>query len=130
MLLLAWTIGFIIYFRKRSNRRKQKNAAIAAGLPPPELKTRPGIERVVIPPDPVTFFNQRRPEYETAPAAGKDSFGKEIRVGHVRRNDDPTGPGEKSGIREGAEDEKPILSTLPDLPNISPPKRYRTRGKQ
>jgi hypothetical protein len=84
------------------------------------------MEKVVIPPDPATIFNQRRPGYETA--AGKAKFeGLEIGVGRDRRNGDPTGFGEHSGVRQGAEDERPLLSTLPDLPHLSPPKRYRTK---
>lgn len=67
VLLLAWIIGFSIYFRKRYVRKKLKRAAAAIGLPPPpELKSRPETEKVVIPPDPAVLLGQRAPGHAFA----------------------------------------------------------------
>ncbi|KAJ3566520.1 hypothetical protein NP233_g6952 [Leucocoprinus birnbaumii] len=63
VLLLAWIIGFSLYFRKRYVRKKLKRAAAAIGRPPPELKSRPETEKVVIPPDPAVLLGQRAPGY-------------------------------------------------------------------
>jgi len=63
LVVIAWLIGFTIYFRKRYHRKKRKRAAIAAGVPPPEVKSRPQQEKVVIPPDPAVYLGQREPGY-------------------------------------------------------------------
>lgn len=61
LLLLAWIIGFAVYYRKRQ-RRKQRNRLIAAGeMAPRERDVRPPAEKVVIPPDPAVLLGQRRP---------------------------------------------------------------------
>lgn len=54
-------------------------------------------------------------------------LGKKYTWGTFIEMGEPTGPGEYSGVHEEVEDERPLLSTLPELPNIRPPKRYRTR---
>lgn len=58
---LAWIIGFVVYFRKRYNR-KQRNRLVAAGkaTPRPKDLTEPE-EKIVIPPDPAVLLGQRKP---------------------------------------------------------------------
>lgn len=61
LLLIAWIIGFAVYFKKRY-RRKERNRLIAAGeMAPREKDVRPPAEKVVIPPDPAVLLGQRRP---------------------------------------------------------------------
>ncbi|KAJ2917777.1 hypothetical protein MD484_g2624, partial [Candolleomyces efflorescens] len=64
VLLIAWIVGFVIYFRKRANRKKRKRMA-EEGLcePPPEKvnPTRSSSERIVIPPDPAVILGYAKP---------------------------------------------------------------------
>lgn len=61
LMVLAWVIGFAIYFRKRYNRKK-RNRLIAEGKAVPREKDlQPLQEKVVIPPDPAVLLGQRKP---------------------------------------------------------------------
>ncbi|KDR75162.1 hypothetical protein GALMADRAFT_45042, partial [Galerina marginata CBS 339.88] len=61
VMLLAWIIGFGIYFRKRYNR-KQRNRLIAEGKAAPREKDLEAPkEKVIIPPDPAVLLGQRKP---------------------------------------------------------------------
>jgi hypothetical protein len=61
VMLIAWIIGFGIYFRKRYNR-KQRNRLIAEGKAAPRKKDLEiAREKVVIPPDPAILLGQRKP---------------------------------------------------------------------
>lgn len=60
-MFLAWTIGFIIYFRKRYKRR-ERHRLIAAGKATPkqsDLDIPP--ENVFIPPDPAVLLGHCKP---------------------------------------------------------------------
>ncbi|KAF9529231.1 hypothetical protein CPB83DRAFT_812532 [Crepidotus variabilis] len=61
IMLLAWIIGFSVYFRKRYNRKK-RNRLIAQGKAQPREKDLKMLqEKVVIPPDPAVLLGQRQP---------------------------------------------------------------------
>jgi len=61
LMLLAWVIGFGIYFRKRYNR-KQRNRLIAEGKAAPREKDlEVAKEKIIIPPDPAVLLGQRKP---------------------------------------------------------------------
>lgn len=67
VLLLAWVIGFIIYFRKRSNRKK-RNRLIAEGKATPRAKDLEAVkEKIVIPPDPAVLLGQAQPGQQLFP---------------------------------------------------------------
>ncbi|KAF9567973.1 hypothetical protein CPC08DRAFT_757856 [Agrocybe pediades] len=61
IVLLAWLIGFAVYFRKRYNRKK-RNQLIAQGKAQPREKDIEMVkEKVIIPPDPAVLLGQRQP---------------------------------------------------------------------
>lgn len=60
-MLIIWTIGFAVYFRKRA-KRKERNRLIAAGKAQPREKDlEVPKERIVIPPDPAVLLGHRKP---------------------------------------------------------------------
>lgn len=60
-MLIAWIIGFVIYIRKRYNRKK-RNRLIAEGKAAPRQKDlRQPEEKIIIPPDPAVLLGQRKP---------------------------------------------------------------------
>ncbi|CAA7261731.1 unnamed protein product [Cyclocybe aegerita] len=61
VMILAWMIGFAIYFRKRY-RRKLRNRLIAEGKAAPREKDLKMLQdKVVIPPDPAVLLGHRKP---------------------------------------------------------------------
>lgn len=62
-LLIAWIIGFAIYFRKRYNRKRQKRLAEEGLAEPPEEKraANASTERFIIPPDPAVLMGLAKP---------------------------------------------------------------------
>ncbi|KAF9452731.1 hypothetical protein P691DRAFT_772008 [Macrolepiota fuliginosa MF-IS2] len=126
VIIIAWIIGFAVYFRKRYNRKKFKRAVVAAGLPPPEVKSRPETEKVIIPPDPAVLLGRREAGYAftelahspAAVATAEDAeLGKDI---HSRHS--VSGEGEKDPIAtvtsEGHE-RRPLLSVVTDFPDVA-----------
>lgn len=61
IMLLAWTIGFVIYFRKRYNRKKRKRLIAEGKAQPREKDLKMLQEKVVIPPDPAVLLGHRQP---------------------------------------------------------------------
>jgi hypothetical protein len=79
VVLIAWIIGFTIYFRKRYRRKKQKRKAEAGKAPPPETSTPTEEDRqVVVPPDPAILLGYRgldsskNPSKQGAPKASSE----------------------------------------------------------
>lgn len=61
LMLIIWTIGFAIYFRKRA-KRKERNRLIAAGKAQPREKDLEALkQKVIIPPDPAVLLGHRKP---------------------------------------------------------------------
>ncbi|KAJ3514124.1 hypothetical protein NLJ89_g2560 [Agrocybe chaxingu] len=61
VMILAWMIGFAIYFRKRY-RRKLRNRLIAEGKAAPREKDLKMLQdKVLIPPDPAVLLGHRKP---------------------------------------------------------------------
>ncbi|PPQ98781.1 hypothetical protein CVT24_003339 [Panaeolus cyanescens] len=79
VMLIAWIIGFAIYFRKRYNRKK-RNRLIAEGKASPREKDlRQPEEKIVIPPDPAVLLGQRKPGEVVFPE-GENSRDSPLRV--------------------------------------------------
>jgi len=98
-MFLAWTIGFIIYFRKRYKRR-ERHRLIAAGRATPkqsDLDIPP--ENVFIPPDPAVLLGQYRPGEIIIPERQtlRDKFRQLLPWSH-------------RGSREEKRREKPIIT--------------------
>lgn len=71
---LAWLIGFVVYFRKRY-QRKQRNRLIAQGKATPRPKDiAPPEEKIVIPPDPAVLLGQRQPGEMAFPEREKHRY--------------------------------------------------------
>jgi len=60
-MFLAWTIGFIIYFRKRYKRRERHRLVAAGKAIPKETDMDILQPSVVIPPDPAVLLGQCKP---------------------------------------------------------------------
>jgi hypothetical protein len=60
LLFISWTIGFIVYFRKRINRKKRKRLIAAGKAQPREKDLKILQEKVVIPPDPAVLLGHRK----------------------------------------------------------------------
>jgi hypothetical protein len=60
LLFISWTIGFLVYFRKRANRKKRKRLIAEGKAQPREKDLKVLQEKVVIPPDPAVLLGQRK----------------------------------------------------------------------
>jgi len=79
-MVIAWIIGFAIYFRKRYNR-KLRNRAIAAGEAEPRPKDlEQPKEKVIIPPDPAVLLGQRQPGEHVFPERSKSHHSSEGKI--------------------------------------------------
>jgi hypothetical protein len=139
VLILAWIIGFSIYFRKRWKRKQLNRAAAAIGMPPPEVKSRPQTEKVVIPPDPAVLLSQRQPgyvfaetEYTHAQSSEQSSEPVAVKPAEATRNVDasrharlmtnggvsPGDIGAGTSEKRGRE-QRPLLTVMTKVPDIS-----------
>ncbi|KXN91000.1 5',5'''-P-1,P-4-tetraphosphate phosphorylase 2 [Leucoagaricus sp. SymC.cos] len=142
VLFLAWTIGFSIYFRKRYQRKQLKRAAAAIGMPPPEVKSRPQMEKIVIPPDPAVLLGQRQPGYASAEATCTHTVTSERAATgaagtmntlstsplHMDSGVGSSGSG-PSANEEHVEERRPLLKVMTGMPDISALQRPRGMEK-
>lgn len=103
LLFISWTIGFVVYFRKRWNRKK-RNRLIAAGKAAPREKDlQPLQQNIVIPPDPAVLLGQRKAGEVAFPERqhSKDACGHgkipqwSRHTSHTKHPDDPSSDSSK-----------------------------------
>jgi len=142
VIIIAWIIGFAVYFRKRYNRKKFKRAVVAAGLPPPEVKSRPETEKVIIPPDPAVLLGRREAGYAftelahspaAVPTAEEAELEKDTHSRHAVSGEGVASP-IIAATSEGHE-RRPLLSVVTDFPDVATLPRHgpgigRTRGNE
>jgi len=76
LLIISWTIGFIVYFRKRYNRKQRKRLIAEGKAQPREKDLKMLQEKVVIPPDPAVLLGHRKPGEMVFPERQQSSPGK------------------------------------------------------
>lgn len=90
-------------------------------MPPPEVKSKPQTEEVVIPPDPAVLLGQRKPGYAFAELAPSPEA-----VAAAEKAEKGKGVSRPIATREGhVEEKRPLLSVMTDMPDISTLGRHR-----
>lgn len=144
VLLLAWTVGFSIYFRKRYKRKQLERAAAAIGMPPPEIKSRPPVEEVVIPPDPAVLLGHHKAGYAFAEgnhththtpapnpiATHSVKVVKGVDTGQSTGGGIGIGGSGHGASAERLEERRPLLTVMADVPDISELQRPRNLDEE
>lgn len=75
-MFFAWVIGFVVYFRKRTNRKRRKRLIEEGKAQLREKDLKALQERVIIPPDPAVLFGHRKPGEMVFPERQQSSPGR------------------------------------------------------
>ena len=75
-MFIAWTFGFIVYIRKRYNRRQRKRLIAEGKAQPREKDLKILRDKVVIPPDPAVLLGHRKAGEMAFPEREQSSPGK------------------------------------------------------